>query len=331
MVQLDYYESPKYVLILRCKNKKNRIQEVRMKNRVIKIGYLVSYDWKLLSNSIPLVYHNADIIVLALDRNCRTWAGNNFEFNRQQFDFFVSSIDPEHKIQVYEDDFYDSTLSAMQNEVRERNMLAARLGEGGWHIQIDADEYPVNFSAFTNLLKSIDPDPHPATITRPINVCCNWVTLLKRVPEGFIYVKTNNRMHEQCKIATQKPNYMYGRGNDYFNLQSSMLLVHESMARPEEEIYFKLKNWGHNNDFDVETYFKRWKSLNTQNYQTFRNFHPIIKETWPELALAPAQTIPELISFFEKNREMIPPRWHLQLKNSRNLARLRQVASKFGF
>jgi hypothetical protein len=301
-----------------------------MKDGVIKIGYLVAYDWKFLSNSIPLVYKNADVIVLALDKDCRTWAGNKFEFNRLEFDSFLSAVDPDHKIQVYEDDFYDSTLTTMQNEVRERNMLATRLGEGGWHLQIDADEYPVNFSAFIDLLKTIDPYPQPAKISRPVNVCCNFITIVKKVPEGYLYVKRNNNNYEQCTIATQKPDYQYGRRNGYFNLESPMLLVHESMARSDEDFYFKLKNWGHNKDFDVESYFQRWKSINGQNYRTMRNLHFLREEVWPELSLAPAQSIPELVRFIEGNQELIPSWWHLRIKNSRNLARIRHFLSKLG-
>jgi hypothetical protein len=35
---------------------------------MIKVGFLVSYDFKYLYQSIPLVYKEADLIVLAIDR-----------------------------------------------------------------------------------------------------------------------------------------------------------------------------------------------------------------------------------------------------------------------
>jgi hypothetical protein len=33
----------------------------------------------------------------------------------------------------------------MECDTRERNMLAKYMGEGGWHVQIDADEYFADF------------------------------------------------------------------------------------------------------------------------------------------------------------------------------------------
>ena len=43
---------------------------------MIKVGFLVSYDFKYLYRSIPLVYNDADLIVLAVDKERLTWSGN---------------------------------------------------------------------------------------------------------------------------------------------------------------------------------------------------------------------------------------------------------------
>ena len=45
---------------------------------MIKVGYLVSYDYELIFNSLPTIYNDADSIYLAIDENRSTWSGNNF-------------------------------------------------------------------------------------------------------------------------------------------------------------------------------------------------------------------------------------------------------------
>jgi hypothetical protein len=291
-----------------------------MVEAAIKIGYLVSYDWLLLKNSIPLVYPDAEVIVLALDINRKTWNGNVFDFDDERFYELIKSLDVNGKIIVYEDDFYDPTLTTMQNEVRERNMLAARMGSGGWHIQLDADEYPIDFSLFVEKLKNIDPHPGLKP-NKPVNVCGNLITIIKKVPNGFLCVNPDIKNHEQCMLATQFPHYEYGRKNGYFNVHTSMMIVHESI-RSDEEFYFKLKNWGHNKDFNTESYFALWKSIDGYNFHFLKDFHPISKKVWPELILIPVQTIPELIEYVKRYTYMKPTAFHLWVQNSRNLARI---------
>ena len=53
--------------------------------RQIQVGFLMSYDYELLKNSIPLVYADADSITIALDENQRTWSGHRFEVDRYIF------------------------------------------------------------------------------------------------------------------------------------------------------------------------------------------------------------------------------------------------------
>ena len=41
-----------------------------------------------------------------------------------------------------------------------------------------------------------------------------------------------------------------------------------------EELQKKLSNWGHNEDFDVESFLKIWDALDENNYQLLRRFSP---------------------------------------------------------
>lgn len=115
--------------------------------QIIKIGFLISYDYQMLKTSLPLVYASADEIFLAIDYKRRTWSGNSFEISDDFFSW-IEIFDKDKKIHIYEDDFYDPSLSVKDNDTRERNMLGIRMGSGGWHLQVDSDEYFVDFSMF---------------------------------------------------------------------------------------------------------------------------------------------------------------------------------------
>ncbi len=121
---------------------------------------------------------------------------------------------------------------------------------GGWHIQIDSDEYFVNFGAFTGYLKSLRVNDR-----RAINVCCSLITLFKQLPEGFLYVAPESKSNlEFIQIATRHPVYMYGRRNGHFNIYTNFQIVHQSWARSEAEILQKLGNWGHRDDVDASRF-----------------------------------------------------------------------------
>ena len=104
----------------------------------IQVGFLMSYDYKLLKNSIPLVYREADAITIALDDNLRTWTGEKFEVEDNFFEW-LKSFDTEKKISIYRDNFFDSSLTAMENEVKERKMLSSPMGMGNWLTILDSD------------------------------------------------------------------------------------------------------------------------------------------------------------------------------------------------
>ena len=114
----------------------------------VNVGFLISYDYELLKNSLPLVYHASYSIVLAIDKDRRTWAGNKINIPPVFFEW-TKALDTENKI--YEDEFYIKELNTIQNETREPNMLAKKKGEGVC-LQIDADEYHVDFNGLVSSL-----------------------------------------------------------------------------------------------------------------------------------------------------------------------------------
>jgi hypothetical protein len=121
---------------------------------MIKLGFCVAYDWPLLRHALMQVYDQADRICLSIDKDRISWSGHRYEWHEHEFRSMIREIDKSSKILIVEEDYHLLTLTPMQNEVRQRNKIADHLGAGGWHIQLDCDEYFHNFSGFVSYLRS---------------------------------------------------------------------------------------------------------------------------------------------------------------------------------
>jgi hypothetical protein len=290
-----------------------------MKRHKIKLSFCVAYDWDYLQYSLPLVYKEADEICLAIDKDRISWAGNKFQFDEQGFQLLIEKIDLDKKIKLYEDDFHIPNLSPMENEIRQRSLMAKFLGsDDGWHLQLDSDEYFINFKGFVHYLHGLNPN-------RPINVCCPWITLYKRIDEGFLMVNPRSfKQIEFIPIATNLPQYEHGRRNGHFNHYTDFAILHQSWARTAEEIRLKLDNWGHKTDFKVDEYFKTWDMLNASNYKEVVNFHPFKPREWEALDFLKAISIDALIQQYKEEDFFKITKLELVLKNSIWLSRFRK-------
>ena len=257
---------------------------------LIKVGFLVSYDYNYLRTSLPLVYAEADSVSLAIDKQRRTWNGGSFTIDDAFFEW-LKSIDTKKKIRIYEDDFFDPNLSAIENDSRERNMLAKFMGEGGWHVQVDADEYFLDFSAFTAWLKA-----HPGYLDdparNPVDVCAFLVVLYKKLDNGYLYVKGN---YDLCVLATNFPRYNIARTGINHRKFLPQVLLHQSWARDENEISFKFANWGHTIDFNTSSHYLQWKKANATNFESYHNFHPLKGSGWQKLGLVTGNDMAAII------------------------------------
>jgi len=261
----------------------------------INVGFLLAYDYSLLKLSLQYVYRYADKIVLAVDQNLKTWAGNRFEIDDDFFDW-LNKFDVDDKIKIYRDNFYMANLSAMENETRERNMLATKMGEG-FCIQLDADEFVIDFEGMCIYLKQ-----HENKFLRKnnIQICAYWIDVYKKIDNGFLLIKETTPFY----LGTNSPNYIRGRKNRkqqkwYIPFQ----VMHLTWGRSEEELRFKVNNWGHNNDFDGDKYVDFWKSINVENYMnqsevlgSKKSFHPFNDKLWKELIHIKANSILELFN-----------------------------------
>lgn len=256
-----------------------------MENKpVIKVGFLISYDYEYIKNSLPRIYPYTDYIAFAIDKDRKTWSGERFELPDTFFEW-VKEFDTDKKIHIYEDSFYVPTLTAIECDSRERNLLAKFMGEGGWHIQIDSDEYFLNFKEFVDYIKTLD-------INKDTQVYARWITMYKKNQEDFFLIRTN----ESFPLVANNPNYKLARLSDSKNnIYTDFEVLHQSWARSDNEIKQKLSNWGHKTDFDVDSYYQFWKAINKQTYKYARSFHPLDPWLWPNLEYFKAKNIDELV------------------------------------
>jgi hypothetical protein len=275
------------------------------------------------------VYEKSDIICIAIDKDRHTWSCNPYYINDSAFFQFINTIDVDNKIDIYEDDFSLSYLNARENCNRHRQLIAERLGKGGWHIQIDSDEYFLDFSSFVNKLLEIK--PNPSGNEKPLNVHPNLITLFKKVDGGYLLVDSGNDF-ETAPFATNVPKYERARHNGHFNIYTDCFVLHESWARNEEDLRFKIANWGHSAEEleskkSQESYINLWKALDRFNCHYLYNFHPAKAEVWPRLRFLPGQNVEELIRNTSWPAYPYSALW-LFFKNNRNVARVKHFFMK---
>jgi hypothetical protein len=284
----------------------------------IKIGVCVAYDWYLLEHMLPLVYEHADLICLSIDSNRISWSQQSYSWDEKGFRDLIDKIDIQKKIKCFEANFHNPDFTPGQNEVDQRRRIAEYMQPGGWHIQLDCDEYFLDFKGFVRYLRSL-----PISSSQGVNVCCPLVTLFKKIEGGYLWIQPDRRDHvEFIQIASTQPTYDNGRRNGLFNLYTNFTVLHQSWARSSQEIVDKINNWGHKNDFDTKAYFERWNGLTGNNFREMKNFHPMVPEVWSSLAFAPGDTIADII----QNPPAIDLRWSaidFVMKNNRTLSRIK--------
>lgn len=256
------------------------------------MGFLVSYDYEMLKVSLPLIYASADSITLAVDCNNKTWSGLDFDIPAHFYDW-LRQADVDQKIEIYKDDFYQSSLSVMENDTRERNMLSKYMGAGGWHIQIDTDEYFLEFEQFVHFLRN-EVDKVTKGLNEPVSVYVKWVSLFKKVEGGYLIVTS----FEDVPIATRHPVYKYARFNEHRRLFTDFSMLHQSWARGRSEIQEKLNSWSHKDDFNTDSYFRFWDVCDQHNSSFYHNFHPLVPENWAGLRFISAKSITTLIGHY---------------------------------
>ncbi|GGH47170.1 hypothetical protein [Mangrovimonas yunxiaonensis] len=273
----------------------------------IQVGFLVSYDYELLKNAIPKVYSEADTIFLAIDKYRRTWNGSAFEIAPSFFEW-LKNFDSENKITLFEEQFYLPNLTTMQCEVRERQLLAKQMGIGHWIIQLDADEYPVDFKAFVKTLRKYDSFLNNPKSNK-IQIATFLVNIYKFVDGGFLYIDEPTK----CMTATNFPNYKVGRKTKERIIYTKHLMLHETLSRDEEELKFKFENWGHNKEVNPD-FFKKWKIANSKNYKELTDLFYLEPHKWKKLNFINTEDLNK-VGIKLKANNFAPSNWFLLKKN----------------
>lgn len=275
----------------------------------IQVGYLVSYDYDLLKNAIPTVYNEADTIFLAIDRQRKTWKGQTIEIKDDFFNW-IKDFDTKKKIVIYEDEFYISNLSAMECEIRERKMLAHKMGIGNWLIQLDSDEYFYDFKKFVDFLKNrndllIDPE------NKLVQICGFKINLYKYTDGGVLYVDKLDKF----MIATNYPNYKVGRHAKCRSIYSNSVALHDCLSRSREDLIQKIENWGHNDDINRDEFMSKWDSVSISNYKQLRGFFYLDPMHWKKLEFMKGNSLPELLQNFKSTNKINLGQFFLIRKN----------------
>ncbi len=268
----------------------------------IVVGFLMSYDYEKLKLSIPPVYSKADKIYIALDKDLRTWKGTNFKVDSTFFDW-LEEFDDQNKIEIYRDDFYIPQLNAIQNDTRERHLLSMKMGIGNWLIQVDADEMFIDFPNFVKTLRTHDKflkNPQK----NPIQIAGFLINIYKYLDEGLLYVDEPTKV----MLATNYPNYKYARNTKERVIYTNNILLHESLSRSEEELSFKLENWGHSHEINSE-FLQKWKKADAQNYKSLKNLFYLDPSIWKTLDFFPTHNLREI-------KELVAKKPELQLANN---------------
>ena len=274
----------------------------------IHVGFLLSYDYELLKIALPPVYKSSDRIFLAIDQDYLTWSGNKFTIEPSFFDW-LKAFDIDNKIELYFDTFYVPNLTTTQMDTRERKMLSDKMGIGNWLIQIDSDEYFIDFEGFVKQIKKYDhyldqPEKHK------IQIAAFWVIIYKYTENGILYVDKPMK----SIFATNYPNYKAFRRTNERVIYLDSLVLHESVSRTEEELRYKLKNWSHNTHVN-NSFLDKWLKVNESNYKEYSDFYYIEPSRWKTLDYFPTKNIEEINQLAQKSKNLRITKTYLFFKN----------------
>ena len=200
-------------------------------------------------------------------------------------------------------------MSAIENDNRERHLLSLKMGIGNWLVQVDADEIFINFEKFVKELRKRDKYLDNPEKT-PIQIAAFLVHLYKFTENGILYVNAPHKF----MLATNFPNYKCARQTKERIIYTNTILLHETLCRTEEELRFKIENWGHNVDVN-DTFLDKWLAVNETNYKEFENFYFIEPDRWKKLGYLNSKDFNEIMYIAENDENFNISKTFLFFKN----------------
>ena len=241
---------------------------------------MVSYDSQFLLRSIPYYLPFVDELILGVDADGLSWSGEPVEIS-EEFFTALSQIDQYDKIKIVKERFHIPGKSALELDTRERNILSSHASHDGWLVSIDADELMINAKEFFDFLRA----------WKGAASCMvgNWIVVYKLLGDKVLLVSAQHGGGlEQFPLATlTREAFVTCRWTNEPRVVSPALALHYSWGRSPEELAFKLRNWSHKVDFDVDSYLRLWNALDDKNYKYVRDLHPFQSAVWPSLICVP--------------------------------------------
>jgi hypothetical protein len=229
----------------------------------------LAYDWRMALQAIQAYWPIADEVILGLDNECKTWSGNPFEIDLDELDHALRRLlAVRHTaIRLVQGDFH-SHPNPKHNEQQERLACTSAALPHGWIVSVDADELILNPQDFRSSLLACAPTTNPHG---------NFLTVFKAFGDELLVIDPT----EGIPLASTKPCETRVTGEPVVMVRT--FGVHHAWSRSEEELWQKLTNWGHRDDFDTAAYFAFWKGVTLENYGEVKDFHPICPGLWKRL------------------------------------------------
>lgn len=235
---------------------------------------LISYDAEYLPASIMSYYAYVDEIILGLDKNRKTWAGNIFKFDEQDLYRQLSNIDGDNKITIIEDDFCVSNVF-IENDNYERNFLKRQCTHD-WIFSFDADEELINaHQFFENYLPIVEP------YYKEYDLAFNWFLPYKEFEDIYLMITDDHGnwdLNETQGFANwSNHEFVYARwtNNAQSNkklLKTPLAIMHWSICRKDKDLHQKINNIGHADLVEKDPFYDIWLRINPQNYAELKNF-----------------------------------------------------------
>jgi hypothetical protein len=235
---------------------------------------LISFDHSMLLESIATYIDAVDEVILGLDADRTTWAGQKFEVPDSFFDA-LKSIDKKNKVKVIEERFYQEGVEPIQNFTRVRNVLTTNASEDSWLVSIDPDETIFNLQEFIDFLRTFTSSNSA--------VFGKQALVLKKDGKKIFIVENDDSSKDDVPLATKKRNgYTLNRHTDEPIAFAPVYVMNNSWGRPDEDLKLKL----HHSPYFVEMGFKQFlDQLNSSNYTQFKDFNPFGGAMWERVAL----------------------------------------------
>jgi trans-2-enoyl-CoA reductase len=115
-------------------------------------------------------------------------------------------------------------------------------------------------------------------------------------------------------LATNFPNYKCARQTKERIIYTNTILLHETLCRTEEELRFKIDNWGHNVDVN-DTFLEKWLAVNETNYNDFQDFYFIEPDRWKKLGYLNSKDFSKIMYIAENDSNFNISKTFLFFKN----------------